>query len=549
MKKRELNFNTFLIISILIFISNFILFDFLFENFNFSLLVESKNFYGLQYFSFANGIHNSYFSWHNLNLYLLPIFVFSLTYLIQINSNKLPSKNIIINFTISIIISYFLFLLSFQEPIPTSIILLTPFTVISIRSFFNSILFIVPLFFYLILLSFLTLQYSIIVIFLSFIIHYALYEKEFKNYKIYLFIFLALTFSFFGFFNYPIPNFPDYQTFERFLPDDGILGEFQSSIFSSYHLFTINRLILKKYLFISTIILFIFSFITLFKVPNSRLRIIPPILIFSSSILLLSVYPNEAIAKFSPAFSLMRILPNYMYYPFEIILLYSSSFLLIIYLIFNKQFLICLLLILSMSFKPFNPELLEHIDKINSFNEKTILNEKHISPALSLYINHPNTTKDDKKIIFRKNRKIISNITSSHRSELRILNKMFDKLEHTRWHPKIESQKGSEWLQIEFKKLEHIKGIELDIGKFVHDYPRGIEIYNSSDCKTFNLIKNINPWTGNIKYTEKAFPFYGDQTDVKIYFDSEVKTKCLKIKQVGRSSRFDWSIAELKFGY
>jgi hypothetical protein len=115
----------------------------------------------------------------------------------------------------------------------------------------------------------------------------------------------------------------------------------------------------------------------------------------------------------------------------------------------------------------------------------------------------------------------------------------------TRWSSGGGRQTAGEWLTIAFATPRTLKGIELSTGGFGADYPRGLRLSGGERCDgPLQELAHLPEWEGPIRFTSDGHPYYGGQPEVKVYF-RPTKVGCLKIEQIGRSTRFDWSVAEL----
>ena len=120
----------------------------------------------------------------------------------------------------------------------------------------------------------------------------------------------------------------------------------------------------------------------------------------------------------------------------------------------------------------------------------------------------------------------------------------------TRWSSKLASQSGDERLVIRFRKPKNIKGIALDLAKHYTDYPRGLKISYSEDCKDLKLkdqktLIEKPTWPGSTEATSDGFPYYGHQSQIKLLFP-KTQVQCLAIEQTRVIPNWEFAIAEIK---
>ncbi len=117
----------------------------------------------------------------------------------------------------------------------------------------------------------------------------------------------------------------------------------------------------------------------------------------------------------------------------------------------------------------------------------------------------------------------------------------------SRWSPGNSRQSGGEWFQLAFDSPQQAVGIELQTGNYSTDFPRGLEVYAGQNCQELKLVAAYSNWQGALLFTEKGFPYFGQQADVRVLFNNGKENfSCLKVIQTARNDNFDWSVAEFR---
>lgn len=125
---------------------------------------------------------------------------------------------------------------------------------------------------------------------------------------------------------------------------------------------------------------------------------------------------------------------------------------------------------------------------------------------------------------------------------------LVDKDPKSRWSSGTGKQTGNEWLELKFNGQKSAIGLELQVGDYLTDFPRGLKILAGNSCEKSDLkiIYEKNNWQGSVLFTEKGLPYFSAQADVRIFFDQNQQFSCLRIEQTGLSDNFDWSVAEFR---
>ncbi|NLF25311.1 MAG: hypothetical protein GX589_06600 [Deltaproteobacteria bacterium] len=126
-----------------------------------------------------------------------------------------------------------------------------------------------------------------------------------------------------------------------------------------------------------------------------------------------------------------------------------------------------------------------------------------------------------------------------------------------RWSLKKGRQEGDEWLAVYFKKPQPLRGVELYLGDFKHDFPRGVRLSFKAEChpeedlkpeafKGYTLALEIPKWQGAPGFTPQGHPYYSAQSNVKLFLRKPLRAQCLHIQQIAKEPNFDWSLVELR---
>lgn len=184
---------------------------------------------------------------------------------------------------------------------------------------------------------------------------------------------------------------------------------------------------------------------------------------------------------------------------------------------------------------------------------ETLLN----SPSFFLFRETPPSLLLDRRAIiqyarFRRLRANEAQLVASQNIEL--LPQLNSSEPDRRWMSGGALQTGTEWLEIRLNVPQYLDGIELNVGPFVTDFPRGVRISSLATCEPnlaranredYRTVIDFPQWRGAIEFTSDGFPFHRDRSDVKIYFPETIAAQCLRIQQTGRSFTTDWSIAQI----
>ncbi len=380
--------------------------------------------------------------------------------------------------------------------------------------------------------------------------------------------------------NASVPVSPEYPQLSHVVPDDNIPGYIMPLFGATPPKPFIDRNIFKNYFTLPSVIVFFISLCLIgFKSPNNRKVSI--LLLLSLSCVLETTF-SEGIASISPIYSLNRVIPGLFYIPIFPLIFAICLTLLTVIIAQSKKLLlpgIIFLFVLPLINQARNTSaayltisnngisipkaapLVELEARLNTgMLDSTSYNRLHsklVSPSYNIaYISGLNVfDRYNKKFsTFEIKKNKIESIFSSENSVHENLMQMFDGRLRSRWSPQLGMQKGNEWLELKFNEEKTLSGIYMPCGNFKPDFPRGIEIQSATDCSAegdklkgeFKTIYKSDIWEGEIAYTPAGIPYYDDQSEVRIFFDNTETLKCIRIKQTGKISSFDWSIAELE---
>lgn len=118
---------------------------------------------------------------------------------------------------------------------------------------------------------------------------------------------------------------------------------------------------------------------------------------------------------------------------------------------------------------------------------------------------------------------------------------MLDGRLETRWGSG-EPQHPGMFVAVDFDNPQLVSGIELDLGGFTHDAPRGLVVEGRApDGRSYSLFDLTG---AQLFYKLEQQQLYEVEREWRIYFPPQ-QLSSLRIKQVGEAPVFDWSIAEL----
>lgn len=114
----------------------------------------------------------------------------------------------------------------------------------------------------------------------------------------------------------------------------------------------------------------------------------------------------------------------------------------------------------------------------------------------------------------------------------------------TRWGTGAPQQPG-QFFEIDLGGLHRLSRLELALGTFVTDYPRGFRVLASNDEKSWAVVAERKHYLGEVAWSE-GFPHYdaGKSGIVRVPLRG-VEARALRVELVRRARTYDWSIAEI----
>ena len=114
---------------------------------------------------------------------------------------------------------------------------------------------------------------------------------------------------------------------------------------------------------------------------------------------------------------------------------------------------------------------------------------------------------------------------------------------HTRWSTRAP-QKPGDWLRIDLPAPATLTGVELDLGPFRFDYPRGIAVEVAGTGGAWARVPATPHLVGRIVWT--GTHLLRDGVDRVVLRFAPVRTGALRLVQTGSDPVFDWSVTELR---
>ena len=346
-----------------------------------------------------------------------------------------------------------------------------------------------------------------------------------------------------------VPTFPKYPALARVVEDDGLPGIIRPLIGPDSPIQVISQNLLLQNYTATALVICVLSLAFMMFCSRSK-KSLGTIIAIS---LLIDFFGNSHLIALGPVRSLSRIVPGTSLLALSVPFLAMFALFTALSLTKRKQLapifsMLLLALALCTSY-------LGTSGSLNYLAEASKTESKIISPSLNVYLqNSPMLVKNPESLTNYESLRLNKNnaqITSSHRNDQRVLRRILDISPATRWSTGLGKQTGSEWLLIKLSEPTLATGIEINVGKFSADFPRGLKIYSIDSCTVpeinteENLIRISNPWQGVIKFTPEGYPYYGSQSKVRTFFNKEEKIKCLLIKQTGTSDSFEWSVTSI----
>ncbi len=368
----------------------------------------------------------------------------------------------------------------------------------------------------------------------------------------------------------PALAFPAYPWLARVVPDDNLPGITRPLIGPEAPLETIDREVLRACYSQLVILLAALSLILWFVSQKSATAAVynrqTKLIMVLAAFLLIDINLTEALSQIGPLATIPRIVPGLVYFalsPCITFLVVLLSFNLLTCL--GRSEAVSLLALIFCCLGQFEGQefrfgtlLQDDADKpyrtyTNSTQSREIQSGAVFSPSYRLLKEFGLELVALGQRMPQMQSKAASDyavtLRTSHRE--RAITRSIDGKLSTRWSAKRALQQGDEWIEISFSAAETLSGLELNPGSFFTDFPRGLKISYSSDCsataKSFQVSRNYPRWQGVFQFTADGVPFFGSQSEVKIYFENDLSVCKLPIEQTGQESHFDWSVSEINF--
>jgi hypothetical protein len=152
---------------------------------------------------------------------------------------------------------------------------------------------------------------------------------------------------------------------------------------------------------------------------------------------------------------------------------------------------------------------------------------------------------------FRRIEKSEVTIEVSTHSE--IAERMFDGRAKSRWTSGGGNQSGTEWISLRFHQPRRLDGIELYLGPYVTDFPRGLRLRALEDCEEVTppnpelpVVAEFPRWYGGLDFTPQGYPYFKGRYFTRVIFPETLIVQCLVAEQIAESDGSDWSVAELR---
>ncbi len=375
----------------------------------------------------------------------------------------------------------------------------------------------------------------------------------------------------------PSASIPDYPSFAHVVPDDGLAGFTRPLLGPDLPLQTINREAVKHggYPLLVALLILMAGFLRWTREPAGWPSALLEYSLYAGILsLALDLFLPESLSEVAPLLTLARTVPGW--FPFSLDATVAIFAITSIYLILVKRRAIFVLAVFSLVLVasaqrfPLNPissktAIRAHLRAANhallSAAQKESAEALLASPSYYV-INYfgydlmQNRLDIEKATAAESLSKTNFKINSSDKSEARSLARLSDGKDSSRWSPKTGKQTGNEWLELVWDEPLTIRGLDLAPGKFSADFPRGLRISYQEGCsleeqKSANYIPLLSypNWQGPLEFTEQGYPYFGAQSQVRVYFPEPVLVKCLLVEQTGITEAFDWSVAEVGLIY
>jgi hypothetical protein len=113
----------------------------------------------------------------------------------------------------------------------------------------------------------------------------------------------------------------------------------------------------------------------------------------------------------------------------------------------------------------------------------------------------------------------------------------------TRWST-ARPQKAGDWLRVDLPEATVLTGVELDLGRFRTDYPRGLRVEVADASGVFTPVPARSLFVGPLRWM--GTHLLRDGMDRVVVSFPPVRTRSLRLVQTGADPVFDWSVSELR---
>lgn len=131
--------------------------------------------------------------------------------------------------------------------------------------------------------------------------------------------------------------------------------------------------------------------------------------------------------------------------------------------------------------------------------------------------------------------------------------RMFDGRAKSRWTSGGGKQSGKEWISIRFNQPLQLDGIELYLGPYVTDFPRGLRLRALPACDELTrphpelpVVAEYPRWYGGLDFTPQGYPYFKGRYFTRVVFPETLVVQCLLAEQIAENEGSDWSIAEIR---
>lgn len=348
------------------------------------------------------------------------------------------------------------------------------------------------------------------------------------------------------------PNFFDFHTTARVFINDAVAGN-SRPVFGADSPIEFQNLSLQRNIFFVPIILTLTLSLLLLALKkfsckgSSMLSIV-------SFILVIDTFFPEKLAHILPVETLSRLIPNLFFFSLLPYLFFIVLIFVLLKAIKHNRSYLCFIFLASIIF--FNRS---DVAKISSLYKQDILYSdfnlfsKINSPSVSVILenegldifNIKNKTRKRFRSISRFESELISNINASE------ISLTTDKKIKTRWTSGNGTQDGFEKIAFKLNTPIYISAIEISPEQNFTDFPRGLKISYMESCEKLSLnssytkLKHYPIWPGSIKFTKLGFPYYSQQSLVKVYFPKTL-VQCVLVEQTNKTKSYDWSVNEIR---